>query len=963
MKGISVLIPTYNRPKFLRRALLSVLSQTRLPDEIIISDDNPESEENFNSIKDLLQEYDKLIKYQKNKTRLGVKKNYLKLLEEANYEYIKFLADDDWLHPEALELMERALNKYEEVSVVSSVRLPVNKDNEIIWGIKSTNPLSSKDEILDGKSVIKKSIVDLCNYVGEFSTYMFRKSLLDINPFKFCDIDFRANADWALWMYLLSKGNLFYYSRPLSFFCSHENQDQRNIEVRISGYKERKEFVLNEKIQETLGIKLTEADRAKAMETLFSYLSLDPNLLEEHSELLSDILSSYEIFLKKNYSTNCNSTAFERRFPVSIIIVTYNSSKTIIPLLKSLKKSISIYDELVIVDNNSLDDTLALVENFVKLHNFENLKIISLKENIGYAAAINKGVKASNHEFLVFVNPDVILPEFWIETVYKYLEKKDVGAVGAISNFVADFQHLERFSAICFLMNKKRLMKYIDLVDKHLKALYQNSFEVRKFLIGFFLATKREVFEEVGGFDSDLFLGMDDLDFSLKLREKEYKLILPKDLFIFHEGHVSFKSSEDSEKKKEVTENLFAEKLIKKFGFGNVPTPEELWRDGRTIYFSYFVPTGSKYKFMFKFVDNKINYEEIAKEILRKPTVGIVTVSYFSSQDIKVLADSLNKQKYQNFYWYIIDHSQDKEELRSLRLATSKLKERVIILEKENRGFAAGTNLGIDLAIKNGAEYIWILNPDTELEPNTMLELIKTSLFTGIPAVTCKIKDSKEREKLQYDGFKASYIPFLDYPQRIHWITFLSGANIFVKSDLLIDIRFNENYFMYFEDNEFFDDLRKKGIIPIYTPYTSIYHKNKEGNFKGQEVYYYYRNMIHFYIKKGAFPLYLFEKLRCAYDSLYYKKSSLRYLIVAVYDAVSGKMGKKNPIYMLPDRRRLEQYLREFLDVRKVSKLMALKFAKDYLLLKPRDRDIFEKYLDDVLQILLYQGRKLWEKR
>ncbi|ADY73924.1 glycosyl transferase family 2 [Desulfurobacterium thermolithotrophum DSM 11699] len=251
-KGISLLIPTYNRPHFLRRALISVLNQTRLPDEIIISDDNPHSTENFEAIKDLVEQYKGLIKYWKNNERLGVEKNYSKLLEEANYEYIKFLADDDLLHPEALELMEKVLNKYEDVVLVSSHRIPVNEEEEFIHGIEATKPLCKKDQILNGKEVIRKSLTDLKNYVGEFSTYMFRKSLLDINPFYFCNLHFRANADWVLWMYLLSKGNFFYYSRPLSFFTIHSQQDQANLKVQTLGFKERIKLILNEELHKTL---------------------------------------------------------------------------------------------------------------------------------------------------------------------------------------------------------------------------------------------------------------------------------------------------------------------------------------------------------------------------------------------------------------------------------------------------------------------------------------------------------------------------------------------------------------------------------------------------------------------------------------------------------------------------------------------------------------------------------------
>ncbi|MEO2069243.1 MAG: glycosyltransferase [Desulfurobacteriaceae bacterium] len=950
-KGISLLIPTYNRPYFLRRALISVLNQTRLPDEIIISDDNPSSNENFVAIKDLVEKHKGLIRYRKNSERLGVEKNYSKLLEEANYEYVKFLADDDWLHPETLELMEKVLDRYEEVVLVSSQRIPVNEEEELVYGVEATKPLCSEDQILNGKEVIRKSLTDLKNYVGKFSTYMFRKSHLDINPFQFCGLNFRANADWVLWMYLLSKGNLFYFSRPLSFFTVHSGQDQISLSDQISGVKERIELIFNERVHKTFGIQLTSEEKAQAVENLaldlgYLKLKLPKNKTEELIEIL---LEKYQKDLLKIMKEEYD------RSPFSIIVVTYNSSSTIEKLLESLNASIREDDEVIIIDNASHDDTFSIIEEFLRKKELTNYKVVKLNENIGYAAAVNEGVKLSRNDYLAFVNPDTVLPVNWSKVVYENLKKTEVGAVGAISNYAIDLQDVKRFSSFAEVLEEETFCKYVNLVNEHLGNLYGKSSEEKKFLVGFFLATKKEVFEKVGGFDKELFLGMDDLDYSLKLREHGFKLLLPKNLFVYHEGHVSFKNSKGSEKLRELTENVFAEKLIKKYGFGNVPTPEDLWADKGAIYFATFLPADPKYRFMFKFSDGKVDFRHVAKEIVRKPKVGIITVSYFSSEEIYLMARSLSNLSYTNFHWYIIDHSEDEKEIDLLRSATLVLPDhKVTIIGRENLGYAAGVNFGVELALKDDCEYLWILNPDVEVESNTLIELLRTVLFTGVPVVTCKIRDSVERDKLQYDGFRASYKPFLDYPQRIHRVLFLSGANIFLKAEIFKNVKFEESYFLYFEDNDFYEKLLGCGLYPLYTPYVSVYHKNKSGKFLSSpvEIYYFFRNLIFFF--KGRDISFIIEKVFEVYKNIFSNKKKLRSLIAAIYDGVFDKLGKSDLSFLssLPKDRNKKKLLKSYLDLRRVSKVLAMEKGREYLLLNPRDRDVFYKYFRDAIILM-----------
>lgn len=108
---ISVLIPTYNRPEFLRQALWSVVCQTLKPYEVIVADDN--QDENQNRInKSVVEEFSSkypYIHYHKNDKNYGPAGNYKNLFNIATGDIIQFLGDDDLLSPVALERCSKPL--------------------------------------------------------------------------------------------------------------------------------------------------------------------------------------------------------------------------------------------------------------------------------------------------------------------------------------------------------------------------------------------------------------------------------------------------------------------------------------------------------------------------------------------------------------------------------------------------------------------------------------------------------------------------------------------------------------------------------------------------------------------------------------------------------------------------------------------------------------------------------------
>ena len=587
------------------------------------------------------------------------------------------------------------------------------------------------------------------------------------------------------------------------------------------------------------------------------------------------------------------------RYPVSIITVTYNSGKTLEKFLYSVLKNMTKYDELVLVDNNSKDITQEILRSI----NLENVKVILNSENLGYSKGINIGIKNSKNPFLIFLNPDIEVTKGWIETLTKHLLDSSVGAVGPLSTYTMSNQfvgkYLDEFEELSF-----------DEIAEKLREKYEGKSISTKLLIGFCLATRKDVLDDVGYLDEDLFLGNDDLEFSWRLRKNGYKLKVAIDTFVYHEGHVSFKTEKKSKTDKLVQEstNILADKLIDYYGYGNVPHPYDLWG------ISWFTPVGNKYKYMFR-IYGKSPESQI---YWKNKKVGVVVVNYRNALDTKECVNSIVKQDYEKVSVVVVDNSESPshwEELKdSLKEYSPDIleegektdiqfkKDVVLIRAKENKGFSAGNNIGIRFLLENNAEFIWILNPDTVVEKDTLKEMLEVSSKYQVPVITCKIKDFSDREKVQYDGNSVSLAGKEDKPDIIRPPSFLSGANVLVRGDVFKKVGlWDEKYFLYFEDNDFFYRLLKNNIKVLYTPFTHIYHKGSTstGGFLHNPVsmYYFIRSLLIFIsgTEEKDFTKTL-NSIKIHYARKYKHKKLLKAIILGIKDFIEGKTGKREGI-------------------------------------------------------------------
>jgi len=234
---------------------------------------------------------------------------------------------------------------------------------------------------------------------------------------------------------------------------------------------------------------------------------------------------------------------------ISIIIVSWNTKEYLERCLASIYSSENNVEfEIIVVDNNSTDDSAAMVKT-----EFPDVKVVVNSENYGFAKANNIGFNESSGDYLLFLNSDCEVKEKSISKMLDNLrEHEEVGMIGPALQYPdGRFQFSTgRFPSFFTEVYDNLLLSKIPLLsvifrDKYDKKKYNEAREI-DWLSGACLLVRREAFAEAGKFDDRFFMYMEDIDLAKKLKNSGWKIIyFPKTLIVHHQG----KSSENNLKK------------------------------------------------------------------------------------------------------------------------------------------------------------------------------------------------------------------------------------------------------------------------------------------------------------------------------------------------------------------------------------------------------------------------------
>jgi GT2 family glycosyltransferase len=187
--------------------------------------------------------------------------------------------------------------------------------------------------------------------------------------------------------------------------------------------------------------------------------------------------------------------------------------------------------EIVIVDNNSSDETLAIAQRYSAAD--QRIRIIPNERNLGFAGGNNLAAQAAKGEVFVLLNPDTAVSAGWLGRLLRVLAlEPDVDLVSAVTNFAGNeikinwsydtYEEMRRFA--------EKLA--VDKFDQRLEVAMAPLMAC---------ALRRDVWTGIGGLDDQYAHGMfEDDDFCMRIREGRRRIVTAEDCFVHHFGQASF---------------------------------------------------------------------------------------------------------------------------------------------------------------------------------------------------------------------------------------------------------------------------------------------------------------------------------------------------------------------------------------------------------------------------------------
>nr|CAA6828675.1 MAG: dTDP-Rha:A-D-GlcNAc-diphosphoryl polyprenol, A-3-L-rhamnosyl transferase WbbL [uncultured Thiotrichaceae bacterium] len=229
---------------------------------------------------------------------------------------------------------------------------------------------------------------------------------------------------------------------------------------------------------------------------------------------------------------------------LSIILVSYNTAEYTQRAIESVfKETVSCDFEVIVVDNNSTDNSVELLKQ-----NFTNIQLIESKSNPGFAGGVCLGIENAQGDYLLLLNPDTLVVDGAIDKLLQFAKKKpDNGIWGGITlndDMSLNTQHAwsrPTFTTLLFSAFglSKAFSKSCFFNNANYGCWERDSVKEVDILSGCFFLTSRKTWEQVGGLDPQFFMYAEEADYCLRAIKYGYQPIVTPNARIVHHGGVS----------------------------------------------------------------------------------------------------------------------------------------------------------------------------------------------------------------------------------------------------------------------------------------------------------------------------------------------------------------------------------------------------------------------------------------
>ncbi|MGH8071010.1 MAG: glycosyltransferase family 2 protein [Candidatus Entotheonellia bacterium] len=208
---------------------------------------------------------------------------------------------------------------------------------------------------------------------------------------------------------------------------------------------------------------------------------------------------------------------------VSVIVCTHNRAYRLEQTLKSLQEMIvpvGLPWEIIIVDNNSSDNTKEVIDNFINKFDLNVKYVVERHQGLSYAR--NMGVQEASGTIIAFTDDDCIVDRHWVTSISKEFHSDE--SIAGIGGRVELYNKMDRPVSIR-VYGGKMILSSID--------------RLFNLIIGCNMAFARPVFDEIGVFDTDFgagtrFASTEDIDFLYRTYKKGLKIIYSPEVLVYH---------------------------------------------------------------------------------------------------------------------------------------------------------------------------------------------------------------------------------------------------------------------------------------------------------------------------------------------------------------------------------------------------------------------------------------------
>jgi len=223
------------------------------------------------------------------------------------------------------------------------------------------------------------------------------------------------------------------------------------------------------------------------------------------------------------------------------------------------------------------------------------------------------------------------------------------------------------------------------------------------------------------------------------------------------------------------------------------------------------------------------------------PKIFIIVLNYNGKDVIKNCLTTVFKIDYHDFEVVVVDNNSTDG---SFELAKAGFSKASFIKNEENLGYAAGNNVGIRFALERMADYVLLLNNDTEVEKDFLTKLIEVAVKDEKIGIASPVIFNGHTRQVWFSGGEIKWLAMKtvhnqavlteDYRET----EFITGCAMLVRATVFNEIGLlDEDFFLYYEDADFCMRARRAGFKNIVVAGSWIYHFEKSKQNLKQKTY------------------------------------------------------------------------------------------------------------------------------